>query len=54
MSNCFYAVKGIIGNIETLISDFKNLGKRSGEYNWFNIVFYDPIHIIGDLTVCYE
>lgn len=26
MSNCFYAVKGIIGSINTLVYDFKNLG----------------------------
>ena len=32
MSNCFYAVKGIIESIETLVYDFKNLGSRSGEY----------------------
>lgn len=54
MSNCFYAVKGIIGSVETLIYDFKNLGRNSGEYNWFNIIFYDPLHILGDFTVCYE
>ena len=54
MSNCFFAVKGIIGQIEQLVYDFKNLGKRSGEYNWFNVAIFDPLHIIADLSVGYE
>lgn len=54
MSNCFYAVKGVIGSIETLVYDFNNLGKTSGEFNWWNIVLFDPLHILGDFTVCYE
>ena len=54
MSNCFYAVKGVIGSIETMVYDIKNLGARSGEYQWFNIAIFDPLHIIGDITVTYE
>lgn len=53
MSNCFYALKGVIGSIETLVYDWQNMGKYSGEYNWFNLIF-DPLHILGDATVAYE
>ena len=54
MSNCFFAMKGFIGSIETLVYDFKTLGTVSGEYNWFNIALFDPLHIVGDVTVLYE
>ena len=47
-------MKGTIGSVETLINDFKTLGERSGTYNWFNIIFFDPLHILGDTTVIYE
>ena len=53
MSNCFYAIKGVIGSVDTLVYDAKNMGQYSGQYNWFNMIF-DPLHILGDLTVAYE
>lgn len=53
MSNCFYALKGVIGSVDTLIYDAKNMGKYSGQYNWFNMIF-DPLHVLGDLCVAYE
>ena len=30
MSNCFYALKGVIGSVDTLIYDAKNMGQYSG------------------------
>lgn len=54
MSNCFYAAKGVMGSITVISDDFKNLGKVSGEWNWVNIILYDPLHIMGDFTVVYE
>jgi hypothetical protein len=44
----------MIGSVEQLVYDFKNLGKYSGEYNWFNVIFYDPLYIAGDFTTVYE
>ena len=54
MSNCFYAAKGALGSMDTIVYDFQNLGAKSGQYNWFNIILFDPLHILGDLTVIYE
>lgn len=54
MSNCFYAMSGMVDNIYQLIYDYTTLGQNSGEYNWFNIVFYDPIHSAGGFIVLYE
>lgn len=47
-------MKGFIQGVETLIYDFNSLGTVSGEYNWFNIVIFDPLHLVGELTVLYE
>jgi len=54
MSNCFYAMKGIIDSVEVLLYDWKYIRQFSGEIKWFNVFVYDPIHILGDTTVLYE
>ena len=54
MSNCFYAMKGIIDSVEVLLYDWKYIKQFSGEIKWFNVFVYDPIHILGDTTVLYE
>ena len=53
MSNCFYAIKGVIGSVDTLVYDATHMNEYSGQYNWFNMIF-DPLHILGDTTVAYE
>ena len=25
-----------------------------GNFNWFNVAGYDPVHLVGDLTVTYQ
>lgn len=54
MSNCFYAAKGVINSIMVIVDDFQTLGSVSGEWNWVNIIIYDPLHILGDFMVVYE
>jgi hypothetical protein len=54
MSNCFYAMKGIVDSVEVLLYDWKYIRQWSGEIKWFNVFVYDPIHILGDTTVLYE
>jgi len=53
-SNCFYATYGLIGSVDQLIYDFDNLMAKSGTFNWFNLVAYDPMHITSNFTVVYE
>jgi len=47
-------MKGTINSVKILIEDYHGLGSRRGTYNWWNIVFFDPLHILGDTTVIYE
>ena len=54
MSNCFYAMKGIIDSVEVMVYDWKTISQWRGEFKWFNVFLYDPIHILGDTTVLYE
>ena len=37
-----------------IIDDFENIENVRGSYQWFNIAFYDPIHILGDFSVSFE
>ena len=37
-----------------IIDDFNNIADTAGQYQWFNLVFYDPVHILGDFSVTFE
>lgn len=53
-SNCFFALYGMTDSIDGLVNDAKSLTATSGSVNWFNIVGYSPIHLLGNLSVTYE
>ena len=37
-----------------IIDYFTNIAENPGQYQWWNIVAYDPIHILGDFSVTFE
>jgi len=52
-SNCFYAMYGLVDTADLLKYDFANI-LSEGSFNWFNVAAYDPLHLVGDLTVAYQ
>jgi len=52
-SNCFYAMYGMVDTAALLQYDFQNI-IGNGSFNWFNVLAYDPIHILGDSSVGYQ
>lgn len=52
-SNCFYAIYGLVDTADLLKYDFQNI-MQEGSFNWFNVAGYDPLHLVGDLTVSYQ
>lgn len=54
-SDCFYAMYGMVDTVDLLMYDVKNI-MPSGEakLNWFNVSFYDPLHVTGDFMVNYQ
>jgi hypothetical protein len=54
VSNCFYALYGFIDTADNLLYGWKNIFSTPGQINWFNAVFYDPLHATGDFSVIYE
>ena len=37
-----------------ILNDFDSIADKAGQYQWFNLVFYDPVHILGDVSVTFE
>lgn len=52
-SNCFYSMYGLVDTVSLLQHDFVNI-LSSGSFNWFNVMAYDPLHFVGDMTVAYQ
>jgi len=53
-SNCFYAMYGLNDSIDELLNDFEHFITPVGEVKWFNLVGYNPIHILNNVAVGYE
>lgn len=53
-SNCFYGMYGLIESVDQLMFDFNNIIDPSGEAQWFNLVVYNPISILNNVSVGYE
>ena len=54
MSNCFFASTNIIDDVEGILETWDNLGTVSGEFNWFDVFIYGPLHTFGDAAVSVE
>lgn len=52
-SNCFYSAYGMMDTFDLLLYDAKNIF-ANGNFNWFNLIAYDPFHLAGDLSVVYS
>jgi hypothetical protein len=52
-SNCFYAMYGLVDTLQLSLYDIQNV-RTPGAFNWFNVVAYDPIHMLGDMSVSYQ
>ena len=53
-SNCFYALYGMVDSWDTLVFDFNHFISPEGEVKWFNLVGYNPTHIMNNFAVSYE
>lgn len=67
-SNCFYAMHGLLESVKQLNFDMgvkkemvdgvettsMNIVDDSGEVKWFNMVLYNPLHIVNNVSVGYE
>ena len=53
-SNCFYAAYDMVDTVNMLLKDVKDINKNRGQYQWFNVGLYDPLHFLGDFAVTYE
>lgn len=53
-SNCFYAMYGLMDSVDVLASDFSNFVDPAGEVKWFNLIAYNPSHILNNTMVGYE
>lgn len=53
-SNCFYGMYGLMESIDQLMFDFNNIVDPAGEIKWFDMVFYNPISILNNVSVGYE
>lgn len=54
VSNCFFALYGLTDTMDMSLFTLKNIMGNSGEIQWFNVIGYNNIHMLGDLTVVYE
>lgn len=54
MSNCFFAASNVIDDFEQINLTINNLHSTRGEFDWFDILIYGPIHVLGDFTVSFE
>ncbi len=52
-SDCFYAVYGLVDTADLMAYDFQNI-MGDGQFGWFNVVGYDPLHMLGDSSVSYQ
>lgn len=53
-SNCFYSLYGLVDSADKLVYDWNNFVDPAGSINWFNLVGYNPVHILNNVTVNYE
>ena len=51
-SDCFYSIYGMVDTVDLLAYDWKNI-LSEGQFGWFNVMAYDPLHFSGDLSVSY-
>lgn len=52
-SNCFYAMYGLVDTVSLMQYNFQNI-LADGTFQWFNVLAYDPLHLVGDLSVGYQ
>ena len=52
-SDCFYSMFGLIDTASLMTHNFSNI-LADGTLQWFNVLAYDPVHMVGDLTVAYQ
>ena len=52
-NNCFFALYGLTDTIDAFVFDAGNIF-AAGSINWFNVVGYSPIQMMGNLSVAYE
>jgi len=43
----------MMDTFDLLLYDAKNIF-ANGNFNWFNLIAYDPFHLAGDLSVVYS
>ena len=54
VSNCFFSLYGMADQMDLSLYTLRNMFENSGEIKWFNVVGYNNIHLLGNLTVVYE
>lgn len=52
-SDCFYSVWGFQDTMETFAYDSQNF-IEAGTFKWWDLLVYDNIHTLGDLTVAFQ
>lgn len=45
---------GLMESVDQLMFDFNNIIDPAGEVKWFDMVFYNPISILNNVSVGYE
>jgi len=53
-NNCFFALYGLTDSVDMFTYDAINMFATSGSVNWFNVVGYSPIQMMGNMSVVYE
>lgn len=51
-SDCFYSMYGMVDTVDLLAYDWAHIA-ADGQFQWFNVMAYDPLHFTGDLSVAY-
>ena len=41
-------------DIELFKQSLDNIGSVRGQYNWFDVGVYSPLHMLGDASVTFE